>query len=101
MGDLQVLSVLLEALIVVLCLAGMFWKKMKFLAGIAVAFAVYALIEVSKIYELGITEAILDSMYFIATFCVLIVVWQFYVGRLAVKPVASAMPETKERKGKR
>lgn len=84
MGDLQVLSVLLDVAIVALCVGGMFWKKMKYLAGLAAAFAVYALIDVSRLYSLVISDVILDSMHLLATFCVLVVVWQFYSGM--VKP---------------
>ncbi|GEM_PF-858795 len=100
MGDLQVLSVLLDALIVVLCLAGMFWKQMRYFAGIAVAFAVYALIGVSRLYSLAISDVILDSMSFVATFCVLIVVWQFYIGRVVAKPAAAQKAKRKAKKRK-
>lgn len=90
MGDLQVLTVLLDVFIVALCIGGMFWKKMKHLAGLAVAFAVYALIGVSQMYSLMISEVILDSVSFFATLCVVVVVWQFYSGQAAPKPAVAA-----------
>jgi len=99
MGDLQVLAVLLDVMIVALCLAGMFWKQMRYLAGMAVAFAVYALVEVSRLYSLAISDVILDSMSFVATFCVLIVVWQFYAGRVVAKTAPVA--QTAKKKGRK
>jgi len=94
MGDLQVISVLLDVAIVALCVGGMFWKKMKYLAGLAAAFAVYTLIDVSRLYSFAISDVILDSMQLIATFCVLVVVWEFYSGM--VKP-ADAAPSARKK----
>jgi hypothetical protein len=74
MQYLQLVSIILEAIIVLLLLHAVI-KGKKMLAGLALTFAIYVGYDLAKLYDWEIAPAILSAAFFIATIAALFSVW--------------------------
>ncbi len=77
MSDIQMVSIVLEAIVVFLCLAALF-KGKKYMAGFAVTFAVYVFYDIARLVNASIPEPYLEGAFFVATVCALLSAWQIY-----------------------
>ncbi|MFA6328884.1 MAG: hypothetical protein WCY41_05550 [Candidatus Micrarchaeia archaeon] len=77
MSEMQMVSIVLEAIVVFLCLAALFNGK-KYMAGFAVTFAVYVLYDLARFTSASIPEMYLEGVFFVATLCALFSAWQIY-----------------------
>ena len=77
MSAIQIVSIVLEAIVVIVCLAALF-KGKKYMAGFAVTFAVYVFYDIARFTSVSIPELFLESSFFLATVCALLSAWQIY-----------------------
>ncbi len=78
MGSLQLVSILLEAAILALCLLAAFKKKKQFMLGFALTFGIYVFYDAAKLFAISVPEALLEGVFFIATLSALWSAWQVY-----------------------
>ena len=90
MSAIQFVSIVLEAIVVLICLAALF-KGKKYMAGFAVTFAVYVYYDLARLISVSIPDLYLEGSFFIATICALLSAWQIYSDEYAkAKPAAPA-----------
>jgi len=78
MNILQLVSIFVELLIVVISLVIAVNKKKIYGYGFALTFGVYVFYDLSRLFLLNIPEAVLTSVFFIATLSALFSIWKLY-----------------------
>ncbi|MFA5105672.1 MAG: hypothetical protein WC506_01805 [Candidatus Micrarchaeia archaeon] len=78
MGYLQLVSIALEAAILVLCLLAAYDKQKKFMLGFALTFAIYVVYDTAKLFSVALPDVALEGVFFIATLSALWSAWQVY-----------------------
>lgn len=77
MQTLQLASILLEALIAVLCL-GTALKGRRYMLGLAFTFSVYVYYDLARLYSWNAPEDTLRTVFFLATLTALASVWSLF-----------------------
>lgn len=75
---LQVVSIIIEAIIVVFSLLTAIKKKKIYGFGIALTFAIYVFYDLARSIPLSISNNILYPLFFIATLSALWAIWMIY-----------------------
>ena len=78
MGSLQLVSIVIEAAILALCLMAAFKKKKQFMLGFALTFGIYVFYDAAKLFAIQLPELLLEGVFFIATLSALWGAWQVY-----------------------
>ena len=78
MGELQVVSILLEALVLLICASAVFSKKKTFMLGFALTYAIYVFYDAAKLFSFSVPAMLLEGIFFVATLSALWSVWQIY-----------------------
>ena len=78
MDILQLVSIFLEAVVVVVCLVIAVKKKQFFGFGLATTFGIYVFYDLARLQGWGIGEGILRLLFFIATVSALLAVLKLY-----------------------
>ena len=86
MDVLQIISIILEAAIMVMCLAAAFSKGRKYMAGLGITFAIYVFYDAARLVSYTVSELGLQVLFLVATLSALWSVWQIYT--LGDKPAA-------------
>ena len=94
MNNILMVSIVLEAIAVLLCLAA-FFKGKKYMAGFAVTFAVYVYYDLMRLTSVSVPELFTEGAFFIATVCALLSVWQIY-SNACIKAPAPASKKKKK-----
>ncbi|HQT44421.1 MAG TPA: hypothetical protein PLO51_00425 [Candidatus Micrarchaeota archaeon] len=81
MGALQLVSIILEAAIVVLCLLAAFSREKQFMLGFALTFAIYVFYDAANLFTVSVPGLLLEGAFFIATLSALWSAWQVYGGK--------------------
>ncbi len=81
MGALQLVSIVLEAAILALCLMAALNRKKQFMLGFALTFAIYVFYDAAKLFSVGVPELLLEGAFFVATLSALWSAWQVYSGK--------------------
>jgi len=72
------ISILLEALIVIISLMAFLSKKKKYAIGLAITFAIYVLYDSIRLLNISIDPAIKEGSFLIATLTALWAIWSIY-----------------------
>ncbi len=75
---LDLLSILLEVVILVICLRIALQKKRLYGAGLALTFALYIFYDLARDYNLHVTDRTLQLVLFVATVSALLSIMQLY-----------------------
>lgn len=78
METLQLVSIVLEAVVVIVSIALALGKKKPYGWGFAITFAIYVFYDMAKLYGWNISPNILYSGFFVATISALVAVWSLY-----------------------
>ncbi len=78
MGYLQLVSIAIEAAILILCLMAVFQRKKQFMLGFALTFGIYVFYDAAKLFAVSVPEMLLEGIFFIATLSALWSAWQIY-----------------------
>ncbi len=81
MGSLQLVSIALEAAILVLCLLSAINKQKKFMLGFALTFAIYVFYDAAKLFSVAVPELLLEGVFLVATLSALGSAWLIYSGK--------------------
>ena len=76
--QLQFVSILLEAVIVVRAILSAIRRKKSFAYGFALTFAVYVFYDLAKLIQINVPDSILYFMFFVATLSALYVTLRIY-----------------------
>ena len=78
MDYLLMISILLEAIIVIICLMTFISKKKKFAIGLALTFAVYVFYDSIRLLNISMPPLVQEGSFFVATLSALWAVWSIY-----------------------
>lgn len=81
MDILQLVSVVIEAIIVVLGVKIATEKKKQYGWCIALTFGIYVIYDLSNLFDFGFPSGLLRTMFFVASLSILYAVWQIYKGK--------------------
>ena len=91
MDYLLMLSIVLEAAIMVMCLAAAFSKGRKYMVGFGVTFAIYVFYDAARLVAYPVAQIGLQVIFLVATLSALWSAWQIYT-------LESKQPAAKGRK---
>lgn len=78
---LELLSIILEAAIVVVCLMAAQSKKKRYSYGLALTFGMYVVFDSARRFSLSVPQGVLDILFLIATIAAFWAVWSIYKAR--------------------
>lgn len=78
MNLLQLVSIVIESVIVVLALLIAVQRKKAYGFGFALTFAIYVFYDAARLYSLAVNETVLTVSFFVATVSMLWAVWLVY-----------------------
>ncbi|MFA5358104.1 MAG: hypothetical protein WC308_04275 [archaeon] len=78
MSYLLAVSILLEVIVVIACVLAFILKKKKYLAPLALTFAIYVFYDSARLFGASIDPIITEGSFLIATVAALWAVWGIY-----------------------
>ncbi len=78
MEYLLILSIILEAIIVILCLMTVRSKKKNYIIGLAITFAIYVFYDSVRLLNISVNPLLKEGSFLLATIFALWAIWKMY-----------------------
>lgn len=78
MNILQLISIIIEFIIVIISLTIAIQKKKIYGYGFALTFAIYVFYDLARLFALSVNEILLYSLFFVATLSAAVSLWSLY-----------------------